>query len=86
MKAKSLDRESASSKAAAQRRPSPRLVFARRIDSERPTRVWSLLLPPRFLNGGQELAQAGAARTQPRGRAAYRGERSADPPNPPFPS
>jgi hypothetical protein len=50
MKVKSLDRESASSQAAVQRRPFPRVVVARRIDSKRPTRVWSLLLPPSFLD------------------------------------
>ena len=55
MKAKSLDRESASSKAAAERRPSRRLVVARRIESQRPTRVWSLLLPPSFPDPGRKL-------------------------------
>ena len=52
MKAKSLQRESASWQAAVERRPCPRVAVARRIDSKRPARVWSLLLPPSFPNSG----------------------------------
>jgi len=52
MKAKPLQRESASSEAAVERRASPRVAVARRIDSKRPTRVWSLLPPPTFPNNG----------------------------------
>jgi hypothetical protein len=29
-------------------KPTPRVVVARVLDRERPTRVWSLLLPPAF--------------------------------------
>jgi hypothetical protein len=54
MKAKSLQRESASSEAAVERRPFPRVAVVRRIDSKRPTRVWSLLLPPSLLNTGRK--------------------------------
>jgi hypothetical protein len=48
MKVKPLARELASPRAAVERRPSPRVAVVRRIDSKRPTRVWSLLLPPSF--------------------------------------
>jgi hypothetical protein len=49
MKVKSLARESASSpQATVERRSLPRVAVVRRIDSKRPTRVWSLLLPPSF--------------------------------------
>ena len=54
MNAKSLQRKSASSQSAVERRPLPRVVVARRIDSKRPTRVWSLLLPPSFPNSGRK--------------------------------
>ena len=54
MKAQSLQRESVSSQVAVERRPPPRVVAARRIDSKRPTRVWSLLLPPSFPNSGRK--------------------------------
>ena len=53
MKVESLHRESASPEAAVERRQFPRVAVVRRIDSERPTRVWSLLLPPSFLNIGR---------------------------------
>jgi len=46
--------EQASSQPAAARRPSPQVAVARRIDSARPARVWSLLLPPSFLRGDRE--------------------------------
>jgi hypothetical protein len=52
MKAKSLQHEPASPEVAVERRPFPRVAVVRRIDSKRPTRVWSLLLPPSFLNLG----------------------------------
>ncbi|MGA2924777.1 MAG: hypothetical protein ABSG43_02095 [Solirubrobacteraceae bacterium] len=45
--------KSPSAQAVAERRPFPQVAVARRIDSGRPTRVWSLLLPPRFLDGGR---------------------------------
>jgi len=54
MKAKSLQCESPSSQAAVERRASPRVAVAQRIDSKRPTRVWSLLLPPSFPNSGRK--------------------------------
>ena len=43
MMVKSLHRESASPEAAVERRPFPCVAVVRRIDSKRPTRVWSLL-------------------------------------------
>jgi hypothetical protein len=49
MKVRSQRRESASPQIDVPRRRVPRVAVARQIDSERPTRVWSLLLPPRFL-------------------------------------
>ena len=49
MKVRFQRRESASPQIDVPRRRVPRVAVARRIDSERPTRVWSLLLPPRFL-------------------------------------
>jgi hypothetical protein len=52
MKAKSLHHESASPEAAVERCPVPRVAVVQRIDSKRPTRFWSLLLPPSFLNIG----------------------------------
>ena len=48
MKVKSQRHESASPQASVGRRRVPRVAVARRFDSERPTRVWSLLLPPSF--------------------------------------
>jgi hypothetical protein len=36
------------------RRPSPRTAVARRVDSKRPTRAWSLLLPPAFHPDGRK--------------------------------
>jgi hypothetical protein len=48
MKVKLLRRGSASPRADVDRQPVPRVAVARRIDSKRPTRVWSLLLPPSF--------------------------------------
>jgi len=52
MKNKSPDRGSVSPRAGVERRRVPRVAVARRIDSKRPTRVWSLLLPPSFRPGG----------------------------------
>ena len=54
MKAKLLRRGSASRQASVDRQPVPRVAVARRIDSNRPTRVWSLLLPPSFRPGGRK--------------------------------
>lgn len=60
MEVKSSYPESALPQGGVERDPLPRVVVARRIDPNRPTRVWSLLLPPSFLDGG---------RKQPRTRA-----------------
>jgi hypothetical protein len=49
MKVRSQRGESASPQVDVLRRRVPRVAVARRIDSGRPTRVWSLLLPPSFL-------------------------------------
>jgi hypothetical protein len=54
MNAKSRQRESTSSETVVKRRRSPRVAMARRIDSKRPTRVWSLLLPPNFRVSGRK--------------------------------
>ncbi len=51
MEFKSRDPESPSRKVAGERRSFPRVAVARRLDTNRPGRVWSLLLPPRFLPG-----------------------------------
>ena len=52
---KSVHHESASSQVTVERRSFPRVAVARRLDSNRPTRVWSLLLPPRFFpNSGRK--------------------------------
>jgi hypothetical protein len=51
MKGKSVHRESDLSHGAVARRSFPRVAVARRLDSNPPTRVWSLLLPPRFSPG-----------------------------------
>jgi hypothetical protein len=53
MKTQAPDRRSGSAEAGVERRPFRRVVVARRVDSERPTRMWSLLLPPRFDIGDQ---------------------------------
>lgn len=57
MKVKSL-RESASRRADVNRQPVPRVAVVRRIDPKRPTRVWSLLLPPSFSPGGRKAAES----------------------------
>lgn len=54
MKVKSLRLESAAPERAVEPRPFPRVAVVRRIDSKRPTRVWSLLLPPSFLDSGRK--------------------------------
>jgi hypothetical protein len=54
MKIKSLRRGSPSPPADVDRQPVPHVAVARRIDSKRPTRVWSLLLPPSFRPGGRK--------------------------------
>jgi hypothetical protein len=54
MKVRSLQRDSASLETVIERRPFPRVAVVRRIDSKRPTRVWSLLLPPSLLNRGRK--------------------------------
>ena len=46
MKLTSLHCKSASALTDVERRPVPRAAVVRRIDSKRPTRVWSLLLRP----------------------------------------
>jgi len=48
VKTQALDRRWASPQARVERRPFRRVVVARRVDSERPTRVWSLLLSQHF--------------------------------------
>jgi hypothetical protein len=48
MKVKRSIHQSASRRVDHEPRPVPRVAVVRRIDSERPTRVWSLLLPPGF--------------------------------------
>ncbi len=48
MKVKSVHRESTAEQIDTDRRPVRRVVVARRVDSKRPARVWSLLLPPSF--------------------------------------
>lgn len=53
MKSQAPDRNSACPQADVERRPFRRVVVARRVDSERPTRVWSLLLPQSFGIGDQ---------------------------------
>ncbi len=57
MKVKSL-RESALPRADVNRQSVPRVALVRRIDSKRPTRVWSLLLPPSFNPGGRKAAES----------------------------
>ena len=57
MKVKSL-RESASPRGDVNRQPVPRVAVVRRIDPKRPTRVWSLLLPPSFSPGGRKAAES----------------------------
>jgi len=54
VKVKLLHRESVSRQGDVERQPVPRVAVARRIDSKRPTRVWSLLLPPSFRSGGHK--------------------------------
>ena len=53
METQARDRRLASPQAGVERRRFGRVVVARRVDSERPTRVWSLLLPPGFDIGDQ---------------------------------
>lgn len=48
MKLTALTKKSASAQIDVEREPLPRVVVVRRIDPKRPTRVWSLLLPPTF--------------------------------------
>jgi hypothetical protein len=48
MKAMALHQKSASAQTDVARQAVPRVVVVRRIDPKRPTRVWSLLLPPTF--------------------------------------
>ena len=57
MKVKSL-RGSASPRADVDGQPVPRVAVVRRIDSKRPTRVWSMLLPPSFSPGGRKAAES----------------------------
>ena len=57
MKVKSL-REPVSPRADVNRQPVPRVAVVRRIDPKRPTRVWSLLLPPSFSPSGRKAAES----------------------------
>jgi hypothetical protein len=54
MKVKSHHHASSSPQADVERRRVPRVAVAPRIDSTRPTRVWSLLLPPSFRPGSRK--------------------------------
>jgi hypothetical protein len=51
MKAMALHQQPASAQTDVERKPVPRVAVVRRIDPKRPTRVWSLLLPPTFRVG-----------------------------------
>jgi hypothetical protein len=51
LKVKSIHCESALPHRGVERRSFPRVAVVRRLDSNRPTRVWSLLLPPRIFPG-----------------------------------
>jgi hypothetical protein len=51
MKSMALHQKSTSAQTDVERRPVPHVVVVRRVDSKRPTRVWSLLLPPAFHAG-----------------------------------
>ncbi|MGZ4325343.1 MAG: 3-hydroxyacyl-CoA dehydrogenase NAD-binding domain-containing protein [Solirubrobacteraceae bacterium] len=62
MKIQAPDRNSAWPRAGAKRRPFRRVVVARRVDSDRPTRVWSLLLPQNF-DIGDQSSHAPASRS-----------------------
>jgi hypothetical protein len=73
MKTQAPDRNSAWPQAGVERRPFRRVVVARRVDSERPTRMWSLLLPQNF-DIGDQSSHAPA----PRPSSSRR------PPRPPF--
>jgi 3-hydroxybutyryl-CoA dehydrogenase len=53
MNTQAPDRNSTWPQAGVERRPFRRVVVARRVDSERPTRMWSLLLPQNFDIGDQ---------------------------------
>ena len=53
MKTQAPDHNSASPQAGVKRRAFRRVVVARRVGSERPTRMWSLLLPQGFDIGDQ---------------------------------
>ena len=53
MNTQAPDRNSAWPQPGVERRPFRRVVVARRVDSERPTRMWSLLLPQGFDIGVQ---------------------------------
>jgi hypothetical protein len=48
MKAMALQQKPTSAQTDVERRLVPHVVVVRRVDSKRPTRVWSLLLPPAF--------------------------------------
>jgi hypothetical protein len=61
MKVRSQRRESASPCVDVPRRRVPHVAVARRIDSDRPTRVWSLLVPPSFLRPQGATADREAA-------------------------
>jgi hypothetical protein len=67
MKPQAPDRNSVWRQAGVERRAFRRVVVVRRVDSERPTRMWSLLLPQNFDIGGQS-GQAPASRPSVRRR------------------
>ncbi|MGA2010070.1 MAG: hypothetical protein ABSH51_05995 [Solirubrobacteraceae bacterium] len=62
MNVKSRHRESTPPVVAAERHGFTRVAVIRRIDSKPPTRVWSLLLPPSFLNIEPEVVSHGYRR------------------------
>ena len=65
MKLRALHQETASQHADVERRPVPRVAVVRRIESSRPSRVWSLLLPPSFQVGGPKALGATDERGSP---------------------
>ncbi len=65
MEVKSRERESALRKVADERSSFPRVAVVRRLDTSRPGRAWSLLLPPRFLAGSGQKEAPRAVPTPP---------------------
>lgn len=82
MKTQAPDRNSASPQAGVERRWFRRVVVARPVDSQRPTRVWSLLLPQQF-DLGDQSSHAPAPRPSINRRSPRRpfGARALTPPD-----